>query len=139
MSGETLTPDHVDAGTGGAGVCASISVAAPPGTVWQHLTSVRGTEALLGDGARLGSKGESWHASESTYGVVRSWHPTEQIRVTWHPDADGPTSMLDLHVLPDGDSTRLELVHAGGPTTAEGPGSQRAWEDALGRVAGTIT
>jgi uncharacterized protein YndB with AHSA1/START domain len=120
-------------------VRASISVAAPPGQVWQHLTSTRGTEALLGDGARLGSKGESWHANDGTYGVVRSWHPTEQIRVTWHPDEAGPTSMLDLHVLPDGEATRLELVHAGGPSAADGPGSQRAWQDALGRVAGTLT
>ena len=139
MSGETLTPDHVDAGTGGAGVRASLSVAAPPGRVWEHLTSTRGTEALLGDGARLGSKGESWHASDGTYGVVRSWHPTEQLRVTWHPDAEGPTSMLDLHVLPDGDATRLELVHDGGPAVAEGPGSQRAWQDTLGRVASSLT
>ena len=138
MSGETLTPDHVEAGTD-EGVRASISVTAPPAQVWQHLTSTRGTEALLGDGARLGSKGESWHASDGTYGVVRSWHPTEQIRVTWHPDEAGPTSMLDLHVRPDGEATRLELVHAGGPSAADGPGSQRAWQDALGRVAGTLT
>jgi uncharacterized protein YndB with AHSA1/START domain len=138
MSGETLTPDHVEAGTD-EGVRASISVTAPPAQVWQHLTSTRGTEALLGDGARLGSKGESWHANDGTYGVVRSWHPTEQIRVTWHPDEAGPTSMRDLHVLPDGEATRLELVHAGGPSAADGPGSQRAWQDALGRVAGTLT
>jgi uncharacterized protein YndB with AHSA1/START domain len=138
MSGETLTPDHVEAGTD-EGVRASISVTAPPAQVWQHLTSTRGTEALLGDGARLGSKGESWHANDGTYGVVRSWHPTEQIRVTWHPDEAGPTSMLDLHVLPDGEATRIELVQAGGPSAADGPGSQRAWQDALGRVAGTLT
>jgi uncharacterized protein YndB with AHSA1/START domain len=137
MSGETLTPDHVEAGTD-EGVRASISVAAPPGQVWQHLTSTRGTEALLGDGARLGSKGESWHANDGTYGVVRSWHPTEQIRVTWHPREDGPLSMLDVQLHPDGDATRVEVYHEGRGIAGDPRGDHDHWQQPLDTLVAGI-
>ena len=69
-----------------AGVHSSLTVGAPVDRVWQHLISARDTEALLGPGVTLGNKGESWHSSDGPHGVVRSYHPLEQIRVSWHPD-----------------------------------------------------
>ena len=135
MSSETRSiTDEAELAGPDAGVHASISVPAAPARVWQHLISQPGTEALLGDGVRLGGKGESWHASDGSYGVVRSYHPTEQLRVTWHPQEDGPVSMLDLHLLPEGDATRVDLVHLGQGATV----SQRHWQEALDRVATTL-
>src|SRR5690349_425783 len=67
-----------------AGVHASHAVPAPAIQVWQHLISPAGTEALLGEGARIGNKGEPWRAGDGSYGVVRSIHPVEQLRVSWH-------------------------------------------------------
>ena len=114
MSSEVDTlPDDIDAGEPAAGVHASVRVDAPASRVWEHLVSPGGTEALLGDGARLGGKGEPWHAADGSYGVVRSFHPLEQVRVTWHPREDGPLSMLDLQLRPDGEGTRVELFHEG--------------------------
>src|SRR6476659_5598785 len=97
MSPEVDTlPDDIEAGEPEAGVHAGITVSAPASKVWEHLISPDGTEELLGQGARLGNKGEPWHAADGSYGVVRSFHPVEQVRVTWHPHEDGPLSMLDI-------------------------------------------
>ena len=59
-----------------AGVHSSLTVGAPVDQVWQHLISARGTEALLGPGVTLGSKGESWHSTDGPHGVVDAccWH-----------------------------------------------------------------
>ena len=58
--------------------------------VWRVLTTNDGAQALLGPGARLGGKGEPWHADDGSHGVWRSYHPLEQVRVSWHADANGP-------------------------------------------------
>jgi len=58
--------------------------------VWRVLTTNDGVQALLGRGARLGGKGEPWHADDGSHGVWRSYHPLEQVRVSWHADADSP-------------------------------------------------
>ena len=51
-------------------------------------SSPAGAEALLGEGATLGGKGEPYHCSDGTGGVLRSYHPLEQLRVSWHPAPD---------------------------------------------------
>jgi hypothetical protein len=144
MSSEVDTlPDDVDAGGAGneaeAGVHASATLPAGAGQVWQHLISPAGTEALLGDGARLGSKGEPWKASDGSYGVVRSFHPLEQVRVTWHPHDDGPLSMLDVQLRRDGDGTRVDVYHEGRGIAGDPRGDQQHWQDALGRLAGGLS
>lgn len=131
-------PDDTDTAEAEAGVHAAATVAASPDQVWQHLISAAGTEALLGSGARLGSKGEPWHATDGTYGVVRSYHPLEQLRVTWHPRDDGPLSMLDVQLHPDGDSTRLDLFHEGRGIAGDPRGDHDHWQEALDRLAGGI-
>lgn len=139
MSSEVDTlPDDIDAGEPAAGVHASVRVDAPASRVWEHLVSPGGTEALLGDGARLGGKGEPWHAADGSYGVVRSFHPLEQVRVTWHPREDGPLSMLDLQLRPDGEGTRVELFHEGRGIAGDPRGDWQHWDDALGRLAGGL-
>ena len=144
MSSEVDTlPDDVDAGGAGsepeAGVHAGATLPAAPGQVWQHLIGPAGTEALLGDGARLGSKGEPWKASDGSYGVVRSFHPLEQVRVTWHPYDDGPLSMLDVQLRPDGDGTRVDVYHEGRGIAGDPRGDQQHWQDALGRLAAGLS
>ena len=133
---DTLPDDDVDDLE--AGVHASHAVTATPTQVWQHLVSPAGTEALLGDGARIGNKGEPWRASDGSYGVVRSIHPVEQVRVTWHPHDDGPLSMLDVQLHPDGDSTRVEVYHEGRGIAGDPRGDKEHWDAALGRFAGGV-
>jgi uncharacterized protein YndB with AHSA1/START domain len=136
MSTEVDTvPDDTDAGEPEAGVHARRTLPADPSQVWQHLISPAGTEALLGEGARLGSKGESWHAADGSHGVTRSYHPLEQIRVSWHPHEDGPLSMLDVQLKADGDGTCVDLYHEGRGIAGDPRGDQQHWEDALGRLA----
>ena len=121
-----------------AGVHASVRVSAPAERVWEHVVSPVGTEALLGEGARLGGKGEPWRAQDGSYGVVRSFHPLEQVRVTWHPREDGPLSMVDLQLHPDGDGTRVELFHEGRGSAGDPRGDLQHWDDALNRLAGGL-
>lgn len=111
----------------------TVTVPAPPSTVWEHLVSPAGTAALLGAGAVLGSKGESWRSSDGPYGVVRSYHPLEQIRVTWHADADAPSTLVDISLAADGDGTRLDLSH-----DAESSEMQGHWDQALDRAVASL-
>jgi len=83
----------------------------PLDKVWECLLTEAGIEALLGEGARLGTKGEPWHAADGTYGVTRSYHPLEQVRVSWHADADAPATMVDLQLSEHPEGTRLWLRH----------------------------
>lgn len=121
-----------------AGIHASRTVAAPVGRVWEHLISEAGTEAFLGQGARLATKGEPWHSADGTHGVLRSYHPLEQIRVSWHPHEDGPLSVVDLQLRQDGDGTRLDLFHEGQGIAEDGKGDKQRWDDALGRLASQL-
>jgi uncharacterized protein YndB with AHSA1/START domain len=140
MSSSTQSiPEDADLEGSPAGVHASVTVDAPVGRVWEHLISARGTEALLGPGVTLGSKGQSWHSVDGPHGVVRSYHPLEQLRVTWHPHEDGPLSLVDVHLVADGTSTRLDLYHEGLGIAEDGPGDKHRWDEALGRVASTLT
>lgn len=102
--------------------------------VWECLITREGTEALLGPGAFLGSKGETWRSEDGTHGVVRSYHPLEQLRVSWHGSEDDPASLVDLHLVPDGDATRLDLVHERLHDGDDPDGLRRRWDDALGRL-----
>ncbi len=103
--------------------------------VWLHLVSPAGTAALLGAGAELGTKGESWRSSEGPHGVLRSYHPLEQVRVSWHADDDGPASLVDLHLVAEGEATRVDIVHERLTATDPHPDLPRHWQRALDRFA----
>ncbi|HOF64247.1 MAG TPA: SRPBCC domain-containing protein [Dermatophilaceae bacterium] len=100
--------------------------------VWHVLTTNEGAAAFLGEGATLGGKGEPWHASDGTHGVWRTYHPMEQVRVSWHADDDAPRSMVDLHLAADGDQTAVTVrhEHVSGDTEALGA----RWRAALERI-----
>jgi uncharacterized protein YndB with AHSA1/START domain len=87
----------------------SRSVAAPLTHVWEVLVSDTGAQALLGEGARLGAKGEPYRTAEGVNGVLRSYHPLEQLRVSWHESPDAPASVVEVDLRTEGDSTVLDL------------------------------
>ena len=109
-------------------------VARPVGEVWARLTTKDGIEAFLGEGAMLGGKGDSWHATDGTYGVTRSYHPDEQVRVSWHADADAPPTVVDLQMRPEGDGTLLTLRHEHLDESADRQALTSRWQDALTRL-----
>lgn len=141
MSNEVVdaVPDESDSGGPEVGVHAGLSVPASLPRVWEHLISAAGTKALLGDGARIGNKGEPWRADDGSYGVVRSYHPLEQVRVTWHPHQDGPLSMLDVQLRPDGDGTRVEVFHEGRGIADDPRADVDHWDQALERFASGLS
>lgn len=106
--------------------------------VWQHLVSPAGQAALFGAGAELGTKGESWRSHDGPHGVLRSYHPLEQVRVSWHADDDGPASLVDLHLVPDGDATRVDIVHERLTSTDPHPDLEGHWQSALDRFASGV-
>lgn len=108
----TLPNDVAEAGSTPADSIEVVQhVPRPLGEVWARLTQREGIEAFLGEGAMLGAKGEPWHAADGTYGVTRSYHPEQQVRVSWHADADSPKTLVDLQMETEGDGTLLTLRH----------------------------
>jgi len=106
----------------------------PVDKVWQFLITPAGAEALLGDGAKLGTKGEPWHSVDGSYGVVRSYHPMEQVRLTWHADEHAAATLVDLQLTPLGSGTRLDLRHERLDDAALGRNLPQRWNEALARI-----
>jgi uncharacterized protein YndB with AHSA1/START domain len=109
---EGATPGKLSApdATGDAPIVrVSRTIDAPPVHVWEVLVSPSGSAAFLGEGAVLGGKGEPYHCADGTSGCVRSYHPLEQLRVSWHPTPDSPPTVVELDLRADGDGTRLDL------------------------------
>lgn len=107
----------------------------PVDHVWKVLTTNDGVQALLGSGATLGGKGEPWHAADGTHGVWRSYHPLEQVRVSWHADADAPRSLVDLHLVPEGEQTRVSVrQEPAGVDSASTEALRQRWSEALTRL-----
>ena len=106
----------------------------PIDRVWQLLITPAGAEALLGEGARLGTKGEPWHSVDGSHGVVRSFHPMEQVRLSWHADEHAPATLVDLRLTPDGAGTRLDLRHEHIDDAGLGQSLPQRWDDALARI-----
>lgn len=118
-------------------------LAHPVDHVWRVLTTSDGVQAFLGSGARLGGKGEAWRAEDGSHGVWRSYHPLEQVRISWHADADAPRSLVDLHLSPEGGSTRISLRHdltgAPGDQRPDGAAMRQRWSAALDRLDSLAT
>jgi uncharacterized protein YndB with AHSA1/START domain len=112
----------------------SRAVPQPPDDVWKVLTTSSGAEALLGKGAELGGKGEPWRSVDGSHGVVRSYHPMEQVRISWHADEHAPSTLVELHLLPEGEGTRLSLRYQETPDTEMNADLRQRWSDALGRI-----
>lgn len=120
--------------TGDTTVTITRLVSSPVKEVWKVLCTPQGGEALLGEGGVIGDKGDSWHAADGTWGVIRSYHPLEQLRFSWHADADAPNTLVDLHLIPAGDATNIEIRHEHVPARTDTAELVRRWESALDRV-----
>lgn len=115
-------------------VVVSRSVPGSTKDVWRRLVSDEGASAILGEGGVLGDKGHSWRAADGTQGVVRSYHPLEQIRFSWHAAEDAPGSMVEVSMVADTDTaTTLQIRHDRLGPEVDVSGIQRRWEEALAR------
>lgn len=124
----------VDASHGhDASVTVSATLPHPVDRVWRTLITREGAEALLGSGATLGGKGETWRTSDGPHGVLRSYHPLEQLRLSWHADDDAPASLVDLQLHPEGSGTRVDLSHQHVPAE-QTERLQQHWSKALDRI-----
>jgi len=115
----------------------SQAIAAPVTHVWEVLVSPAGAAALLGQGATLGAKGEPYHCTDGSNGVVRSYHPLEQLRVSWHETPDSPPSILEVDLRADGEGTQLDLTHNHLSEASDLDGLAQRWTAALAALAGT--
>jgi uncharacterized protein YndB with AHSA1/START domain len=116
----------------------SRTIQASPDRVWQLMTSPTGSAALLGDGAVLGAKGETWRTDGGPHGVVRSYHPLEQLRVSWHADDEAPASLVEVDLRPTGAATEVVVRHqrvADGSTLD----LRRHWSEAVDRLAAGVS
>ncbi len=113
----------------------SRAVSAPLTHVWEVLVSPAGAEALLGEGARLGGKGEPYHCSDGVSGVLRSYHPLEQLRVSWHETPDSPPSIVEVDLRTDGEVTRLDLRQDHLSTVSDVDALTARWNSALAALA----
>ena len=112
------------------------TVEAPVAEVWRALVSPGGAEALLGPGASFGGKGEPWQSDDGPSGVLRSYHPLEQLRWSWHETPDAPASIRERDRADDGGSTRLDLRHDG---VGDAAAYESRWTTALDRLGGAVT
>lgn len=134
----TVMPESTEvAGDPSGATAVEVSAVVPQSVerVWQLMTTQEGIEALLGPGATLGGKGEPWHCVDGSHGVVRSYHPMEQVRVSWHADEHAPSSLVELDLQPDGDGTRVDLRHEHLPDAAAAASLRTRWAGALERLA----
>lgn len=112
----------------------SRSVSTPVKEIWKLLATREGAEALLGTGGELGDKGDSWHAADGTFGVVRSYHPLEQIRFSWHAAEEAPKTIVEVDLIPNGVGTRLDITHQHIPHYFDVAALTHKWETALERL-----
>lgn len=117
------------------GVVVTRTIAQPLSRVWGVLMTREGSEALLGRGAMLGEKGQAWKAADGRSGVIRSFHPREQVRFWWRKNDDAPASLVDLRVAaPDEGHTELTVTHTRLAEGVDPAYLQGRWEAALERI-----
>lgn len=130
-SDDTEQPDQQD-----PVIQLSRPVAAPLGHVWEVLVSDAGAQALLGEGARLGAKGEPYRTANGANGVLRSYHPLEQLRVSWHETSGSPATVVEVDLRAEGDGTVLDLRQEHLPSGSDTASLATRWRAALDAVAG---
>ena len=101
-------------------------------SVWARLVSREGQTALLGQGATLGSKGDTWKAEDGTWGVTRTYHPLEEIRFSWHKDEDAPKTWVEVtlaSITPT--ETKIQISHDHSNADFDVEKMTRRWKAAL--------
>ncbi|MDR1214671.1 MAG: SRPBCC domain-containing protein [Propionibacteriaceae bacterium] len=117
----------------------SCVVSHPIKRVWAVLLSPPAQTALLGEGGMLGDKGDRWEASDGSWGITRSYHPLEEIRFSWHADADAPRTWVELRLeTVDQDSTRLTISHDHSGVEVDQAALTAHWSEALYRIEAAI-
>jgi len=107
----------------------------PVKKVWATMLTPGGQSALLGEGAVLGNKGDNWRAATGAWGVVRSYHPLEEIRFSWHADENAPRTWVDVVFTPqDSDTTKLEVRHDHKGVEIDTDTLTRHWTTALEHI-----
>lgn len=121
-------------------VVVSKVIAKPIKDVWQVLMTDAGAEALLGVGGRLAEKGHPWRAEDGANGVIRSFHPLEQIRFTWRSsETDPKSSMVKLELSKAKvNDTMLELTHGNLASQADHDALAARWQAALDRIGEAV-
>ena len=103
--------------------------------VWAALLSCEGQAALLGDGASLGDKGDTWKATDGAWGVTRSFHPLEEIRFSWHEDEDAPKTWVEVTLAVLGPSrTKIQISHDHAKADFDVVKMTARWKAALERI-----
>ncbi len=116
-------------------VTVSRSVSQSPKNVWKFLVTREGAETLLGPGGELGDKGDSWRAEDGTFGVIRSYHPLEQIRFSWHAAEEAPKTIVDVHLVSGGeDQTTVEIRHEQIPHYFDTTALAKRWDAVLEKL-----
>ncbi|MGC3952993.1 MAG: SRPBCC domain-containing protein [Propionicimonas sp.] len=106
-----------------------------PKNVWKFLVTREGAETLLGPGGELGDKGDSWHAEDGTFGVIRSYHPLEEIRFSWHAAEEAPKTIVDVQLVKGGDEqTTVEIRHERIPHYFDAAALAKRWESVLEKL-----
>ena len=107
----------------------------PVKQVWAVLLSPEGQTALLGEGASLGDKGDTWKAADGTWGVTRSYHPLEEIRFSWHKDEDSPKTWVELTLTPISPTqTKIQISHDHSNADFDVVRLTAHWKAALARI-----
>lgn len=97
--------------TEGATVAVSKVVSGSVKDVWGVLMTTEGAEALLGPGAQFGDKGHTWRTETGRSGVIRSFHPLQQIRFSVRRDDDAPPSRVSLDLSEQDGDTLVAINH----------------------------
>ncbi|MFT8396458.1 SRPBCC domain-containing protein [Propionibacterium sp.] len=133
MSDQAVTEES-DASTEPSVVVSRI-IDQPLDTVWSVLMTKKGAEALLGRGAMLGDKGQTWTAADGRTGYIRSFHPKEQIRFWWRKNESTEASLVDLQLSsPAENQTEVQVEHSHLRPDLDPEYLRGRWESALERI-----
>jgi uncharacterized protein YndB with AHSA1/START domain len=121
-----------------AAVKVTRTVAKPLKDVWRALMTKEGAECLLGPGAIFGDKGHTWTSESGRTGVIRSFHPMEQIRFSYRKDENATPSIVELALQSDGEETLLQVTHSNLLPRTNLEELEQKWSDALDRLSDCI-
>lgn len=106
----------------------------PVKAVWDVLMTSEGAEIILGPGATFGAKGQSWKSHDGREGVIRSFHPLEEIRFSWHLDDRNKAMVTVALSAEDGGKTKIEITHDQPGEDINVAWVRDRWEAALERI-----
>ena len=119
----------------GADVVVQRTVDTPVKDVWNVLMTDEGAEIFLGPGARFGAKGEKWKSHDGREGVIRSFHPLEQIRFSWRRDVSKEPAMVTVDLIGESDDkTTIKITHSHDQDSGSRDWLIDRWEAALERI-----